>query len=188
MIKIDAHHHLWQYNPVKHSWISEDMSILRRDYLPPDLEKELKSAGFDGCVAVQASQTEAETQFLIEQAEKHSFIKGIVGWLDLRAPDLDEKLKHFSQYPVLKGLRHVVQDEPDDNFMLQSAFLKGIEKLTDYNLTYDILIFPHQLEASIELVKKFPEQVFILDHIAKPYIKDKQMSPWDSDIKKLASF
>ena len=186
MVKIDAHHHLWRYNPAVHGWITDEMKNLRRDFMPEDLLKVMQSSGYSGCIAVQASQTEKETRFLIEQAGRFPFIKGVVGWLDLRAENLRDKLDYYSEFPALKGLRHVVQDEPDEKFMLRPDFLNGIGALADYDLAYDLLIFPKQLDAAIQLVQKFPGQRFILDHIAKPLIRNGIMSPWDEKIYKLA--
>ena len=186
MIKIDAHQHLWKYSPVTHGWIDDNMKELKRDFMPEDLLQELRRGGYHGCVSVQASQTEDETRFLLEQARKYPFIKGIVGWLDLRAADLEEKLEYYSQFSKFKGLRHVIQDEPDDRFMLRDDFLKGIAKLEKFGLTYDILIFPRHLEYARELVGMFPKQKFVLDHIAKPDIAGGVLSPWKEDLQRLA--
>ena len=169
---IDSHQHFWNYEPVKHAWIDDDMSVIRRDFTPYDLKKVYQENGIDGCVAVQADQTLEETNFLLHLAEEHNFIKGVVGWVDFRAENIEDVLKQYSKFKKLKGFRHVVQGEPDHNFLLRPAFLNGIYKLENYNFTYDILIFPHQLGATLEFVKKFPNQKFVIDHIAKPYIKD----------------
>jgi L-fuconolactonase len=187
-MKIDTHQHFWKYSKEEYPWIGEGMEVLARDRLPADLEPLLKENGIEGTVAVQARQVVEETEALLTMAEEYDFIRGVVGWVDLRSPNVEAQLERFKDRKKLVGVRHVVQDEPDDKFVLREDFIRGICKLKAYGLAYDILIFPHQLEASIELVKRLPEQVFILDHIAKPYIKDKKMSPWDSDIKKLASF
>lgn len=187
-MKIDAHQHFWKYSKEEYPWIGEGMEVLAQDRLPADLNPLLKENGIDGTVAVQARQVAEETEALLAMAEEYDFIRGVVGWVDLRSPDVEAQLERFKDRKKLVGVRHVVQDEPDEKFVLRDDFMRGIGKLKEYNLVYDILIFPHQLAATIELVKRFPEQVFILDHIAKPYIKDKQMSPWESDIKKLASF
>ena len=164
------------------------MEVLARDRLAADLEPLLKANGIDGTIAVQARQVVEETESLLAMAEEYDFIRGVVGWVDLRSPDVETQLERFRDRKKMVGVRHVVQDEPDDKFVLRDDFMRGIGKLKAYDLVYDILVFPHQLPAAIDLVQRFPEQVFILDHIAKPYIKDKKMSPWDSDIKKLASF
>jgi L-fuconolactonase len=184
-MRIDSHHHFWNYDPVNYAWIDESMKVIRNDYVPEVLEPVLKSANIDGCVSVQADQTEAETNRLLNFAEKNDFIKGVVGWVDLRADNIEERLEHFSQYKLLKGMRHVVQGEPDD-FMLGTEFQNGISHLHEYGMVYDILVFPTQLKASIALAEKFPDQPFVLDHIAKPYIKDKKIDGWAEEIKILA--
>ncbi|QHT69186.1 amidohydrolase family protein [Rhodocytophaga rosea] len=186
-MKIDAHQHFWKYTPQEYGWISEEMSVIRRDFLPPDLQPELKKAGFDGSVAVQAPQTEEETHFLLDLADHYSFIKGVVGWIDLQAANVEERLSVFARHPKLCGIRHVVQAEPDDHFLLKPAFKKGVSLLEKFKLTYDILIYPKQLPAAIEFVATFPRQKFVLDHIAKPFIKDHITEPWDTNIRRLAA-
>lgn len=186
MEKIDSHQHFWRYDPVAHSWIGDEMEALRKDFMPSDLKKELDALGFDGCVAVQADQTEKETGFLLELSDRYNFIKGVVGWLDLQAPDIEKRLDYFSRFHSLKGLRHVVQDEPDDRFLLRPDFLRGIEKLENYGLCYDILIFAKHLPAAIEFVSEFPSQMFVLDHLAKPEIKDQKIKAWEEGIRELA--
>ncbi len=188
MVKIDAHHHLWKYSPETHGWITDSVKVLKKDFLPEELEEELRSVSYDGCVSVQASQTEEETKFLLNQAEKYPIIKGVVGWLDLRHTDVDEKLEHYKGHEKLKGLRHVVQDEPDDQFLLREDFLHGISLLSKYDLTYDILIFPRHLQVACEFVSMFPQQKFVVDHIAKPDITNGIISPWGNDIRQLAKY
>lgn len=184
---IDAHHHLWQFNEKDYGWMDDSMQVLKRDYLPHDLEEEIKKAGVAGTVVVQARQTLEETQWLLELSEKHPLIKGVVGWVDLRSPDLEKQLEGFTKNPKLVGVRHVIHDEADDNFMLRPSFVKGIEKLSAYNLTYDLLLFPKHLERAIELVSMFPDQRFVLDHISKPFIKAGMMQPWKEDMRALAA-
>ncbi|MEM6642558.1 MAG: amidohydrolase family protein [Bacteroidota bacterium] len=186
MKKIDSHQHFWQYDPLKHSWMSDEMQAIKKDFLPNDLKPLLAGNDLDGCVAVQADQSEAETHFLNELAIQNAFIKGVVGWVDLRAENIRERLEFFSQFEKVKGFRHVVQDEPDPEFMLQGSFLHGIEQLSSFNFTYDILIFPNQLPAAISLTKKFPNQPFVLDHIAKPYIQKGLIDEWKRDVQKLS--
>ncbi len=185
-MKIDAHQHFWHYSPATHAWITPEMAVLQRDYLPSDLQTELEKAGFSGCVAVQATQTEAETEFLLNLAADYSFIKGVVGWVDLRAENAPERLAHFRRQPLLKGVRHVVQDEPDDFFLLPPAFLRGIAALQPLGLTYDILIYPRHLPIAAQMVAQFPEQKFVLDHLAKPMIKKAAWHPWADYLKRLA--
>jgi len=187
-MKIDSHQHFWSYNSNEYGWISNDMEILQKDYLPDHLKTELSSTGFDGSVAVQARQSLAETQWLLNLADQHSFIKGVIGWVDLCSPDVEQHLIQFSGNPKLVGIRHVIHDEQDENFMLRKSFMRGIAYLKKFGLTYDILVFPRHLSNTIQLVSQFPEQVFILDHIAKPSIKDKKISPWKEHIEKLARF
>jgi L-fuconolactonase len=187
-MKIDAHQHFWHYTPEEHSWIGPDMAILTKDHLPADLAPWLETAGIEGTVAVQARQTLEETQWLLELADRYPSIKGVVGWVDLRSPELRQQLERFCVHPKFRGVRHVVQDEPDDRFMLREDFMRGIGMLAEFDLTYDILIFPRHLPVACELVEKFPDQRFVLDHIAKPFIKDGRVSPWDADIRRLAAY
>jgi L-fuconolactonase len=186
MKKIDSHQHFWQYDPDRHTWINDRMKVLKQDFLPPDLKEKMDKVGIDGCVAVQADQTEAETEFLLSLADEYGFIEGVVGWLDIRAENLEEKLDHYIRYEAFKGLRHIVQDEPDDRFLLQSDFLKGIETLSNYNLTYDILIYARHLPVAVEFANKFPDQKFVVDHIAKPEIKEQNIDTWADGIRELA--
>lgn len=186
-MKIDAHQHFWYYDSRRDAWITEEMAVLRHDFLPNDLQPILQQHKFDGCVAVQADTSEKETQFLLDVAEQHTFVKGVVGWLDLCDKTIDERLEHFIKHEKLKGLRHIVQGEPD-GFMLRDDFQHGISYLAQYNLSYDILIFPHQLEEAIKLVETFPNQKFILDHGAKPYIKAKKIKTWQAHLKQLSRF
>ena len=185
---IDSHQHFWNYEPVKHSWIDDEMAIIRRDFLPEDLQKEYTENGVDACIAVQADQTTEETDFLITLSEKYNFIKGVVGWVDLRSESVEEDLLRYKKYNVVKGFRHVVQGEPDHNFMLRPDFLRGIQLLGKHDFCYDILIFPHQLGSALELVKKFPNQKFVIDHIAKPYIKDGFFDGWAVIMKEIAKY
>jgi L-fuconolactonase len=184
---IDAHHHFWMYNSVDYGWMDDSMKVLKRDYLPDDLETKITEVGVSGTVVVQARQLLEETTWLLEQAEEYPFIKGVVGWLDLRSDELESQLDLFAVFPKLVGLRHVIHDEPDDDFMLRPAFLKGIEMLQKYDLTYDLLLFPKHLGRAIELVSMFPEQRFVLDHISKPFIKAGILQPWKGDIESLAA-
>lgn len=183
---IDSHQHFWKYNPQRHEWINDEMSVIQRDFLPSDLEPILKQNNIDGCVAVQADQSEAETDFLLELAEKNSFIKGVVGWVDLLADDVYESLEHYAEFTKVKGFRHIVQGESDSEFMLRPKFKNGITELGAYDFTYDILIYHFQLEQAINLVKLFPDQKFVIDHIAKPDIKSGEYTEWQINIKKIA--
>ena len=187
-MRIDAHQHFWQYNPAEHVWMNDEMTILKQDYLPDDLKPLLESVEFDGTIAVQARQNLQETEWLLELSDQYDFIKGVVGWVDLRSPEIRNQLEKYSKHPKLKGVRHIVHDEPDDNFMLLPEFQNGIAQLKDFHLTYDLLLFYHHLSVAVKLVEKFPEQAFVLDHISKPVIKDKMISPWREDIQELAGY
>ena len=186
MKKIDAHQHFWKFDPVRDSWITDDMSAIRRDFLPQDLEPLLKANEFDGCVVVQSDQSEVENRFQLDNAEKHVFIKGVVGWVDFRSEDIEDRLSYYVQFPKLKGFRHVLQGEPDRALMLHPDFMNGISKLRKHGYTYDILIFPDQLGYTKEFVAAFPDQPFVIDHIAKPDIKEKKISEWKKDMKAVA--
>ena len=182
---IDSHQHFWRYTPAEYPWMKPEWSI-RRDFLPPDLAPRLRAAGLDGCVAVQAQQIVAEARWLLTLADAHPIIKGVVGWVDLQSDRVEEQLAELARHPRFVGVRHVVQDEPDDNFVLRPAFQRGIGKLRQFNLAYDLLVFPKQLPATIQLVANFPEQRFVLDHIAKPPIAAGTLSPWREQIRELA--
>jgi L-fuconolactonase len=187
-MRIDAHQHFWIYSQSQYGWIGESMATLRRDFLPGDLEPELKHAGFQGCIAVQARQTNEETRWLLQLASESTFILGVVGWLDLRSPRLDSELQALANQPKLAGVRHIVQDEPDDRFLLQPEFLRGVALLKEHDLAYDILIYEKHLRVAAEFVRRFPQQRFVLDHLGKPRIKEKLLHPWAEEIRALASF
>ena len=184
---IDAHHHFWQFDPIRDAWIDDTMQVIRRDFLPVDLEPILVEHNIDGCVAVQADQSESETEFLLQLAEDHSFVKGVVGWVDLVADDLLDRLSHYAKSPFFKGVRHIAQGEADDYFH-RADVQNGIGQLAQYDLTYDILIYGHQLPAAIELVRLFPNQRFVIDHIAKPKISEGMNTFYQQNIEKIASF
>jgi L-fuconolactonase len=182
---IDSHQHFWVYDEERDSWITPEMEKIRKNFLPADLEPVLRANGVDGCVAVQADQSNQETEFLLQLAESNDFIKGVVGWIDLRAENLYDRLEVCSQFEKLKGFRHVVQGEPD-GFLEQPDFIRGVRQLTAFNFTYDILVYPTQLKASYTFVKQLPNVRFVLDHMAKPYIKKGEIETWSADIKRLA--
>jgi L-fuconolactonase len=183
---IDSHQHFWRYKPLRDVWITDDMAILKRDFLPEDLIPELQANQVQGCIAVQADQSEQETIFLLDLANHFSQIKGVVGWVDLCSPELPERLEYFSQFEKLCGFRHVIQSEPDDRYMLRADFVAGVAALQRFHFTYDILIYPKQLPAAIELVAKFPEQRFVIDHMAKPLIRSRTISPWQQQMREIA--
>ncbi len=187
MIKIDSHQHFWQFDPVRDAWIDDSMSVIRRDFLPEDLKPLLTVNNIDGCVAVQADQSETETDFLLDLAAKNAFIKGVVGWVDLRKENVEERLAHYAKRSLFKGVRHIAQGEADD-FLLRADVQTGISLLAKYDLTYDILVFARQLPAAIELVKAFPQQKFVLDHLAKPQISKGLDKAWQTNIAVLAEY
>lgn len=186
MNRIDAHQHFWKFDSIRDSWITDEMSAIQKDFLPDDLKFLLQQNGFDGCVAVQASQSEDETNFLIALASQNDFIKGVVGWVDLQADGITQRLARYQSFPIVKGFRHVLQGEEQRDLMLHPNFKRGIAALQEYGFTYDILIFPDQLKFSAELVAFFPEQKFVIDHIAKPYIKRKEIDEWKKDMQAIA--
>jgi L-fuconolactonase len=186
MLKIDAHQHFWIFDPVRDSWINDEMLVIKRDFLPTDLLPVLQQHGIDGCVAVQADQSEKETQFLLEMAAANPFVKGVVGWVDLQAGNLDERLEYFKQFDKLKGFRHILQSEPDEQYMLRPRFQQGIAALQKQGYTYDILIYPQHLPYAKTLTAAFPDQKFVVDHLAKPHIKDQDIANWQKDIRALA--
>mgnify|MGYP001124409279 FL=1 len=183
---IDAHQHFWQYHPVKDAWITDDMKVIQQDFLPQHLQPVLEQNNVDGCVAVQADQSEEETDFLLNLAAAHDFIKGIVGWTDLRNEALEERLAHYSQFSKLKGFRHIVQGEPDPAFIIREDFCRGIHLLSKYNFTYDILVYPVQLPAVATFVQKFPDHRLVIDHLAKPYIKTGDVDNWAKQMRAIA--
>ena len=182
---LDAHQHFWQFDPTRDAWISENMGVLRRDFLPADLAPLLHQNGMDACVAVQADQSETETRFLLELAAQNNFIKAVVGWVDLRADDIERRLGYWSQFPLLRGFRHILQGEKP-GFMLDPAFLRGIGALGKKGFTYDILVFPRHLRTVWQFLQNFENQKFILDHIAKPYIRRGLIAQWKRDIRALS--
>ncbi len=184
-MRVDAHQHFWKFNQVRDTWIDNNMEKLKQDFLPQNSLNILKKNNIQACISIQADQSEEETLYLIELAEQYNFIRGVVGWIDLKAENVIDRLDFFSQFKQIKGFRHVVQSEPD-GFMLNKNFLKSISNLEKYNFTYDILIYSKQLKEASDLVKKFPYQKFILDHLGKPLIAQQIIEPWKSDIARLA--
>ena len=185
--KIDTHQHFWRYNAREYDWMDPGKEMLRKDHLPEDLAPLLKAPGIDGTVAVQARQSVEESYWLLELADRNPIIFGVVGWVDLRSPRVDEDLAILARHPKFCGVRHVVQDEPDDQFLLGDDFMRGIGRIARHGLKYDLLLYPRQLPAAVRLVERFHDQPFILDHISKPFIKDHKMEPWAADIRRLAA-
>lgn len=183
---IDTHHHYWQYNPVDFDWIDDEMAAIRRSFLPADLKQTLDAVGVDGVVSVQARQKLEETDWLLQLPTENEFMRGIVGWLPLASENISDVLAQYATNPWLKAVRHVVQGEPDPEFILRKDFNRGISKLKDFNLVYDILIFERQLPNTIRFVDQHPTQAFVLDHIAKPRIKANELEPWATNLRELA--
>lgn len=188
MLRIDAHQHFWKFDAVRDRWITDEMAVIQRDFLPHDLHPVLQKNNIDGCVVVQSDQSEEENVFQLNNAENNDFIKGIVGWVDLQADDAEERLAYYSRFAKMKGFRHVLQAETNRSFMLQPKFKNGISKLEKYNFTYDILIFSDQLKFLPELVSSFPNQKFVIDHIAKPLIKEGKTDEWKKGIQAVAEY
>lgn len=186
-VRIDAHQHFWRYHAAHFPWIDAAKTRLMRDYLPSDLEPQLHAAGFDACIAVQARHDVDETRFLLEMAAAHPFVAGVVAWIDLQSDDLRSQLEYWAGDPRLVGIRHIVHDEPDDHFMLRPAFLRGLGTLAEFDLTYDLLLFPRHLPVAIDVVARFPDQRFVLDHLAKPPIKAREIDAWARDLVRLAA-
>jgi L-fuconolactonase len=184
-VRLDAHVHFWRYDPAEYGWIDDALGPLRRDFLPEDLAPLAAAAGIDGVVAVQARQSLAETAFLLDLADRHGLVRGVVGWIDLQAADVAAQAARFRGRPLV-GVRHVVQDEPDDAFLLRPAFVRGIAALEDLGLAYDLLIRPRQLAAAAELVARLPRQRFVLDHLAKPDIAHGGLAAWEPGLRRLA--
>jgi L-fuconolactonase len=184
--KIDAHQHFWNYNENEYSWLDNRLGMLKRDFKPENLKEVLDDNGFSGSVAIQARQTVEETRWLLSLARQYDFIKTVVGWIDLQSEKIEEHLIEFTGERKFAGVRHVIQDEKDINFMLKKEFLQGISYLQDYGLTYDLLIYPRHLKVANQFVSRFPEMKFVVDHLAKPSIKEGITEPWANDIRILA--
>jgi L-fuconolactonase len=187
-MKIDAHQHFWKYNDRDYVWMSAAMGELRHDHLPGNLLPLMRTADISGTIVVQARQMVEETAWLLQLAEEHSFIRGVVGWVDLGSESVVQQLERFSLHQKLRGVRHLVHDEPDDEFMLRTNFLRGLGQLERFGLTYDLLLFPRHLPIACDVVRRFPNQLFVVDHIAKPAVQKGTTEPWASDLRGLAAF
>ena len=184
---IDSHQHFWKYHPQNHAWINEDMKIIQKDFLPEELASIFGKERIDGCISVQVDQTEDETQFQIELAKNNPFIKGVVGWINLMNPSIEAALEKYQDYPIVKGFRHILQGEVK-GFMLQPEFIDGLKALAKNNYTYDLLIYHHQIPEALELLKNLGELKIVVDHIAKPDIKNSHITEWSKNIKALAKY
>ena len=186
-MRIDAHQHFWRYDPAEYDWIDESMAPLRRDFLPDESAREMARAGFDACVAVQARQTLEETRWLLALAEAHPAIAGVVGWIDLRSSDVRRQLESCAGHPKLVGIRHIVQSEPDDRFMLRPESGRGVALLEEFDLAYDILVYSRHVPVAAELVRRFAGVRFVLDHLGKPEIRRSELDVWARDLRALAA-
>lgn len=186
MLKIDSHQHFWLFDKNRHAWINDDMHICQRDFLPADLQPLLQHNGIAGCITVQVDQTIAENDFMLRLAHQNSFIKGVVGWVDFKSESIEEALERYQTEELIKGFRHILQGEPDDRYMLNPDFKRGIASLEKYDFSYDILIYPKHLKIAAEFVAAFPRQRFVVDHLAKPFIKSGDIDGWKKDIETLA--
>lgn len=185
-MRIDSHQHFWKFDPVRDSWITEDMEIIRRDFLPEDLRKEIQSNQLDGTIAVQADESDAETKFLLDLAAENPFIKGVVGWTDLKHELVELHLHEWKKYPLLKGFRAITQGKPDDQYFKNKAFHQGIRSLSAHQFSYDLLVYHDQLPAAIHFTEKFPDQAFMLDHLGKPAVIAGEIKKWKENIRLLA--
>ncbi|MGN6440025.1 MAG: amidohydrolase family protein [Agriterribacter sp.] len=185
MTTIDTHVHFWKYDRKRDAWM-DGMKVLQQDYVPETIASTLKRNGVDGCVAVQADQSEVETRFLVELANTHPIIKGVVGWVDLKAPDVEERLQHFAPHTIIKGYRHILQAEAPE-FFLREDFQRGVAALKQFNYTFDVLIYHHQLKPALKFVSLYPDQKLVIDHCAKPDIKDKEITEWAKLMKEIAA-
>lgn len=185
-MRVDSHQHFWHYHPVRDGWITDEMAGLKRDFLPADFLPELRASGIDACVAVQADQSEEETRFLLDLAEKHREIAGVVGWVNLLDERVEERLEYFSHFRKLRGFRHIVQAEPDERFLMRKEFLRGVGMLSRFGFTYDILIYARHLPVAAEFVQQFPSQKFVVDHMAKPQIKARELDDWSRGMRAIA--
>jgi L-fuconolactonase len=185
-MRLDSHQHFWKYNATDYIWMGDKMDVLRRDHLPVELESELNTIGFDGTIAVQARQMVAETEWLLELADRHDFIRGVVGWVDFESDDLEQQLQQYGAHPKLKGVRELIHDMPDVDYATSEVHVRAITKLAGHDLSYDLLLKPPHIRPAIQLVRRFPEQRFVVDHIAKPDIAASVRSPWQTDLEELA--
>lgn len=183
---IDSHQHFWNYNEERDTWITPEMSVLKADYYPNYSEPLFKAQGFTGCVAVQAESSEEETLFLLALAEQNEFIQGVVGWVDLQSANIEDRLSYFSQFEAMRGFRHIVQGEKDPNFLARKEFIRGVKTLASFDLSYDLLIYPHQIKSAIDFCETCDEQKIVLDHLAKAPLKSGNIQEWKKDIQAFA--
>ncbi|WP_017259991.1 amidohydrolase family protein [Pedobacter arcticus] len=186
MLKLDTHQHFWKYNPVKHAWINQEMAVIQKDFMPLDLQPVLKNADVNGCIAVQTDEDEGENEFLLALAKENDFIKGIIGWVDFLSADISDRLAYYNDFKTIKGFRYILQDKAQRDLILSKEFIRGIVAMNAYDFVYELLVFPDQLKYAEQLVNQFPNQVFVLDHLAKPAIKSGEINQWKTAITALA--
>ncbi len=186
IFRIDSHHHFWKFDAAEYTWIGAGQRVLRKDFLPGDFEPELRAAGITGTIAVQARQSLEETRWLLEMTDRHEFIHGVVGWAPLTEANVGAALERLATHPKLRAIRHVLHDEADEGYMLREDFNRGVAELKGFDLAYDILIFERHLPQTIEFVDRHPNQIFIVDHLAKPRVREGILSPWRENIQQLA--
>lgn len=186
-MRLDGHQHFWRYNRADYVWMDERMDALRHDFMPPDLLPLLQGIGFDGTIAVQARQMICETEWLLELANAHPYVVGVVGWLDFESTKIDEMLDYYSAFPKLRGLRELIHDMPDDRYTTSDVHRRAVARLAVYGLTYDLLIRPQHLPAAVDLAREFSEQPFVVDHLAKPSLDGGAIEPWRNGIRTLAN-
>jgi L-fuconolactonase len=186
VLHVDTHQHFWKYDPAEYAWIDDRMTPLRRDFLPPDARREMNAIGVSACIAVQVRQTLEETAWLLGLADEFPYIAGVIGWVDLQAPDVDAQLARFAAHSRLVGIRHVVQGEPD-GFLERPAFRRGIARLEPLDLTYDILVYARQMPAAVAFARAFPRQRFVLDHLGKPDVRAQEYQSWRAQLNQLAA-
>jgi L-fuconolactonase len=186
VLEVDTHQHFWNYDPAEYAWIDDRMTPLRRDFLPLDARREMDAIGAIACIAVQVRQTLDETAWLLELEHEFPFIAGVIGWVDLQAPDVDAQLARVAAHSRLVGIRHIVQAEPD-GFLERPAFLRGIARLEPFDLTYDILVYARQMPAAVAFARAFPRQRFVLDHLGKPDVRAQEYQSWRAQLNQLAA-
>ncbi|MEM9936393.1 MAG: amidohydrolase family protein [Bacteroidota bacterium] len=187
-MRIDAHQHFWQYDPAQYTWMGEGKEKIQKDFLPPDLQPLLERAELDACVAVQARSSMEETLFLLALAKKYKFVQGVVGWVDICSPDLEKHLSELQEHALLKGFRHVVQDEPDEDFVVQEAFIHGVHTLLQEGYTYDILVYEKHFPVVVSFLEQFSTGTFILDHLGKPDLSGEMSQNWQEGVRQMARY
>ncbi len=186
MLKVDTHQHFWKYNPAKHSWIGDEMAVIQKDFMPVDLLPILDAAGVSACIAVQTDENEVENDFLLSLAKENRFIKGVIGWVDFLANNIYDRIAYYNDFKTIKGFRYILQDKKQRDLILSNEFIRGVFAMNNYDLVYELLVYPDQLNYVEQFVKHFPDQIFVLNHLAKPSIKSGEIIQWERAITALA--